>query len=165
MGPLSTRIPVRWTLPAVLLLEAGINLAIAHTTSPSALTALLILEGIGFGVFLVSGQSGVAAASGPDNRGAAVGMFWMAGSLGDLFGPVALGVVAQTLGVIAVFESVAAAIAVGAVLVAAVAVIEVAGLRRLAGQDAGQDGGVDVAARDDAHHAAVGSEPLQAGRH
>lgn len=165
MGPLSTRIPVRWTLPGVLLVEAGINLGIAHTSSAFALTALLVLEGIGFGVFLVSGQSGVAAASGRDNRGAAVGMFWMAGSVGDLFGPLVLGVVAQSLGVIAVFESVAVAIVVGAALVATLAVVEVVGLRRSAGQDAGKDGGVDVAARDDAHHAAVGSEPLQAGRH
>ena len=165
MGPLSTRIPVRWTLPGVLLVEAGINFGIAHTTSTGALTALLILEGIVFGVFLVSGQSGVAAASGPDNRGAAVGMFWMAGSLGDLFGPVVLGVVAQALGVVAVFQSVAVAIVVGAVLVATLAVVEVVGLGRGAGKDAGKDGGVDVAARDDAHHAAVGSEPLQAGRH
>ncbi len=165
MGPLSTRLPVRWTLPGVLLLEAAIDVTIAHTTSASALTALLILEGIGFGIFLVSGQSGVAAASGADNRGAAVGMFWMAGSVGELFGPLVLGAIAQTLGVIAVFNSVAVAVTAGAGLVAGLGAMEWAGLRRAAGQDVGQDRRVDVASGDDAHHAAVATEPLQAGRH
>ncbi len=165
MGSLSTRLPVRWTLPGVLLLEAAIDVTIAHTTSASALTALLILEGIGFGIFLVSGQSGVAAASGADNRGAAVGMFWMAGSVGELFGPLVLGAIAQTLGVIAVFNSVAVAVTAGAGLVAVLGAMEWAGLRRAAGQDAGQDRRVDVAAGDDAHHAAVATEPLHAGRH
>jgi dipeptide/tripeptide permease len=60
----------------------------------------------------------VASAAGRNNRGAAVGLFWMAGSLGDLFGPIALGVIAQEMGLIVVFQTVAAAVMVGAVLVA-----------------------------------------------
>lgn len=165
MGPLSTRLPAPWTLAGVLLVEAIIDVAIAHNTSTLALTALLILEGVGFGIFLVSGQAAVAAASGPQNRGAAVGMFWMSGSVGELFGPVALGVVAQSLGLIAVFQSVAVAVTGGAVLIAAIGFLELYRLRGAAGQDARKHGRIDVAARDDAHHAAVGSEPLQAGRH
>jgi MFS family permease len=78
----------------------------------------LILEGIGFGVFLVSGQSAVAEAAAHTNRGAAVGMFWMAGSLGDLFGPIVLGVIAQEVGLVAVFQTTAVAVLVGAGLVA-----------------------------------------------
>ena len=165
MGPLSTRLPARWTLVGVLLAEAAIDVAIAHNTSALALTALLILEGVGFGIFLVSGQAAVASASGPQNRGAAVGMFWMSGSVGELFGPVVLGVVAQSLGLIAVFQSVAVGVIGGAALIALIGFLEPNRLRRSAGQDARQDAGVDVAAGDDAHHAAVGSEPLQAGRH
>jgi MFS family permease len=165
MGPLSTRLPARWTLAGVLLAEAVIDVAIAHNTSVLALTVLLIVEGVGFGIFLVSGQAAVAAASGAQNRGAAVGMFWMSGSVGELFGPVALGVVAQTLGLIAVFQSVAVGVTVGAVLIAAIGFLERYRPRGSAGQDARKHGGVDVAAGDDAHHAAVGSEPLQAGRH
>jgi MFS family permease len=162
VGAVSARIPAGWMLAAVLLLEAAIDVAIAHTNSAGALTALLILEGVGFGVFLVSGQAAVATASGQHDRGAAVGLFWMAGSLGELFGPVALGVIAQTAGLIAVFQSVAGAVAVGAVLVFALGAFEV---YRSAGKDPRQLGGVDVAAGDDAHHAAVASDPLQAGRH
>jgi len=119
MGPLSARLPAHWTIAAVLVVEAAIDLAISRTSSPAWLTALLILEGIGFGVFLVSGQSAVATAADTSHRGAAVGLFWMAGSFGDLFGPIGLGVVAQTMGVVAVFETVAIAVAIGAITVAA----------------------------------------------
>ena len=118
MGPLSARLPAHWTLAAVLVVEAGIDLAISRSVSPLALTALLVFEGVGFGVFLVSGQSAVAAAAARTNRGAAVGMFWMAGSVGDLVGPIVLGVIAQELGLIAVFQVTAGAVLVGAALVA-----------------------------------------------
>jgi MFS transporter, DHA1 family, multidrug resistance protein len=118
MGPLSSRLPPHWTLAAVLAVEAAIDLSISRTASPLALTALLILEGIGFGVFLVSGQMAVAATAAQTNRGAAVGLFWMAGSIGDFFGPIALGFIAQERGLVAVFQTVAVAVIVGAVLVA-----------------------------------------------
>jgi MFS family permease len=117
MGPLSARLPAHWTLAAVLVVEAGIDVAISRSVSPLVLAALLILEGIGFGVFLVSGQSAVSEAAGQSNRGAAVGLFWMAGSLGDLFGPIILGVIAQAMGLIAVFQVTAGAVVVGAGLV------------------------------------------------
>ena len=165
MGPLSTRMPARWTLVGVLLAEAAIDVAIARTTSALALTGLLILEGVGFGIFLVSGQSAVAAASGPHNRGAAVGMFWMAGSVGELFGPIVLGLIAQSLGLIAVFQSVAVAVSMGALFIGALGALGLYRLRGSAPKDAGQHRDVDIAAGDDAHHSAVGSEPLQAGRH
>ena len=123
MGPLSSRLPAHWTLAAVLAVEAGIDLAISRTTSPLALTALLVIEGVGFGVFLVSGQLAVAATAGQTNRGAAVGLFWMAGSFGDFFGPIALGVIAQQNGLIAVFQTVAVAVVIGAGLVAGLGVL------------------------------------------
>ena len=130
MGPLSARLPAHWTLAGVLVVEAAINLMISRTTSPLVLTLLLILEGIGFGVFLVSGQTAVASAAGRSNRGAAVGLFWMAGSVGDLFGPIALGVIAQELGLIAVFQTVAVAVLVGAALVAGFGAIDAYRSRR-----------------------------------
>ncbi len=123
MGPLALRLPAHWTLAAVLAVEAAIDLGISRTTSPVVLTALLILEGVGFGVFLVSGQLAVAATAGHANRGAAVGLFWMAGSFGDFFGPIILGVIAQEVGLIAVFQTVAGAVLVGAALVAGLGVV------------------------------------------
>lgn len=119
MGPLAARLPAHWTIASVLLVEAGIDVAISRTVSPGVLTALLILEGIGVGVFFVSAQSAVAEAAGGHNRGAAVGLYWMAGSVGDLFGPIGLGVVAQVMGLVAVFQVVAGAVVVGAALVVA----------------------------------------------
>jgi MFS family permease len=83
----------------------------------------LVIEGVGFGVFLVSGQLAVAATAGQTNRGAAVGLFWMAGSFGDFFGPIALGVIAQQNGLIAVFQTVAVAVVIGAGLVAGLGVL------------------------------------------
>jgi DHA1 family tetracycline resistance protein-like MFS transporter len=120
MGPISNRLPAHWALPAVLLGEAGIVLAISRTESVVILTFLLIFEGLCFGVFLVSSQSAVSAASSDTNRGAAIGMFWMAGSFGELFGLSGLGIIAQWFGVIFAFETVS-----GVVLVAAIAILGV----------------------------------------
>lgn len=117
MGPLATRLPAHWTIAGVLVLEAGIDLAISRTASPGVLTAILVLEGIVVGVFFVSAQSAVSEASAGHNRGAAVGLYWMAGSIGDLFGPIGLGVVAQAMGLVAVFQVVAGAVIAGAVIV------------------------------------------------
>jgi MFS family permease len=144
MGPLSSRLPAHWTLAAVLVLEAVIDFSLARTSSPLSLGLLLIVEGIGFGVFLVSSQAAVSGASGQTNRGAAVGIFWMAGAAGEVVGLVFVGIVASALGLLAVFTAVAATAVVSAVVVA--------GLGLLALQDSRQDARVEVAARDDAHH-------------
>ena len=149
----------------MLVVEAVIDVAISRTASPVALTILLILEGVGFGIFLVTGQAAVASAGGQRNRGAAVGMFWMAGSIGELFGPIALGLIAESAGLIAVFQTVAVAVAGGAALVAALGVTVAYRSRYLAGENPRQDRLVDVAAGDDANDAAVSGEPFPSGRH
>jgi MFS family permease len=145
MGPLSGRLPAVWTLAGVLLVEAAIDFFMGRTGSPVALTFLLILEGIGFGIFLVSSQAAVASAGGEASRGAAVGIFWMAGAAGEVIGLVFLGVVAQALGLIAVFVAVA--------VTSLVSCLVVAGLGLLAAQDARQHARVEVAARDHARDA------------
>ncbi len=144
MGPLSSRLPAHWTLAGVLVLEAVIDFSLARTSSALHLGLLLVVEGIGFGVFLVSSQAAVSGASGQTNRGAAVGIFWMAGAAGEVVGLVFVGIVASALGLLAVFSAVAATAVVSAVVVA--------GLGLLALQDSRQDARVEVAARDDAHH-------------
>jgi MFS family permease len=144
MGPLSTRLPAHWTLAAVLLVEAGIDFSLARTASPLLLTLLLVIEGIGFGVFLVSSQAAVANSGGQATRGAAVGIFWMAGAAGEVVGLVFVGVVAQYLGLVAVFEAVAATAIVSAFVVA--------GLGLLAAQDSRQHPRIEVAARDHANN-------------
>ena len=118
MGPLSARLPAHWTLAAVLLVEAAIDFSIARTSSPLLLTVLLVIEGIGFGIFLVSSQAVVSGAGSQATRGAAVGIFWMAGAAGEVVGLVFIGVIAQYLGLLAVFGAVAATAVVSAVIVA-----------------------------------------------
>ena len=146
MGPLSSRLPATWTLALVLLVESAIDFSMAHTSSPVVLTLLLVLEGIGFGIFLVSSQAAVAAAGAAASRGAAVGIFWMAGAAGEVIGLVFLGAVAQAFGLIAVFGAVAAT--------SFLSCLAVVGLGLLALQDPRQHAEVDVAAGDDAHHPA-----------
>ena len=143
MGPLSSRLPAHWTLATVLLLEAAIDFSLSRTGSPLVLALLLIVEGIGFGIFLVSSQAAVSSAGGQATRGAAVGIFWMAGAAGEVLGLVFVGIVAQGFGLLAVFVSVAITAAVSAVLVA--------GLGLVSPQDSRQHAGVDVAAGDHAH--------------
>ena len=144
MGPLSNRLPTAWTLAAVLLVEAGIDFFMARTGSPLALTLLLVLEGIGFGIFLVTSQAAVANAGGAASRGAAVGIFWMAGAAGEVLGLVFLGAVAQSMGLIAVFGAVAATSLASCLLIA--------GLGLVAAQDARQHRRIEVASGDHAHH-------------
>jgi MFS transporter, DHA1 family, multidrug resistance protein len=143
MGPLSERLPAHWTLAAVLLVEAVIDFALVRTASPLVLTVLLVIEGIGFGVFLVSSQAAVSAAGGKSTRGAAVGIFWMAGAAGEVVGLVFVGVVAQYMGLLAVFGAVAATAVVSAVVVAALGLV--------GAQDSRQHARVEVAAGDHAH--------------
>ncbi len=127
-------------VPSARTLDAGRGAG----ASALHLGLLLVVEGIGFGVFLVSSQAAVSGASGQTNRGAAVGIFWMAGAAGEVVGLVFVGIVASALGLLAVFSAVAATAVVSAVVVA--------GLGLLALQDSRQDARVEVAARDDAHH-------------
>jgi MFS family permease len=144
MGPLSTRLPAHWTLAAVLVVEGVIDLSLARTASPLLLAFLLIVEGIGFGVFLVSSQAAVSAAGGQTTRGAAVGIFWMAGAAGEVIGLVFVGVVAQAFGLLAVFGAVAGVAVVSAALVAALGLIAL--------QDVRKHAGVEVPTGDHAHN-------------
>ena len=122
MGPLSARLPTYWILATVLIAEAAINLAISRSASPVVLAPALILEGITYGVFMVSAQSAAAAGKAPSMRGAALGVFSTAGSFGDLVGPIGLGLLAEGIGITAVFQGVAVVSVLTAGLVAVVGV-------------------------------------------
>jgi hypothetical protein len=89
-------------------------------------------------------------------------MFWMSGSVGDFAGPILLGVVAQSLGVVAVFDGVGATVIVGALLVGGLGALDA---YRSGGQNPRQDGAVDVAAGDDTHDPTVAAETLHARGH
>ena len=67
---------------SALLLDTRVMLSIAHTASTIWLTVLLAVEGLAFGAYLVSGQTFVADNSEIQNRGAAIGVYSTASSLG-----------------------------------------------------------------------------------
>lgn len=154
MGPLSTRLPTVWTLATVLVVEAAIDFSIARTASPIPLGLLLIVEGLGSGVFVVSCQTAVAAASSSTNRGAAAGMFWMAGAAGEVIGLMFVGLVASTLGLLAVFAAASITAIASAVLVA--------GLGLLAAHDARENRGAKVAAQEQAGSPTAAKETVVA---
>ena len=78
--------------------------SISRTTVSLPLGMLLAGEGIAFGMFLTSGQAFVTEHSTEDNRGTAIGVYSMAGSIGATMGPFVLGLVADVWGLAAVFQ-------------------------------------------------------------
>lgn len=76
---------------------------IAATTDQWALTALLGLEGLAFGAYLVSGQTEIANQTTNENRGAIVGVYATASGIGGAIAPLLLGMAADAWGVRTVF--------------------------------------------------------------
>ncbi len=105
---------------AVMLVAIGFDLvamfAIAQTRDPVWLTLLVAVEGLAFGAYLVSGQSYVADRTDVANRGAAVGLYSTAGSVGGTVGPLALGFAADAWGLSSVFTVTAWTLTVGLAL-------------------------------------------------
>ena len=66
------------------------------------LALLLVLEGMAFGVILTSAQA-LTTQTAAVPRGTAIGLYSMAGSIGNGFGPLILGLVAEIWGVQTVF--------------------------------------------------------------
>lgn len=102
-----------------LVIDAASMLALAFAHQTWLLALLLVCEGLAFGAYLVSGQTFVADRSTVDNRGTAVGLYAMAGSIGGTAAPAILGPVADSWGLPATFGTTSALIAVGIVVIMA----------------------------------------------
>lgn len=98
-GAIASRVPSRSMMVLALCLATAVMFLIPRTEQRLVLSLLLIVEGIAFGSFLTSGQIFVAQHSAAETRGAAVGAYSTAGSVGSIFGPVILGVAADVGGV------------------------------------------------------------------
>lgn len=112
-GFLTSRVPSRTIMLVALILAMLVTLFMAQTVSLPILGALLVVEGISFGMFLTSGQVFVAQHSSAETRGSAVGVYSTAGSLSAALGPLVQGLVANQWGVRAVFGTTALAVAAG----------------------------------------------------
>ena len=115
-GLLTTRLPSHLLLSAALLLDLLVMLALAGTTQPLLLALLLAGDGIAYGMFLTAGQSLVTETAGAAERGAAIGLYTVAGSIGGAAGPFALGLVAEAWGLASVFVATAALMLIGVAL-------------------------------------------------
>jgi MFS family permease len=101
---------------SALLLDTLVMFSIGHTRNPTLLTVLLAVEGLAYGAYLVSGQTYVADHTSVDNRGAAVGVYSLASSIGGTVAPLVLGLVAAAYGVRLVFTVTGVIMAIGLLL-------------------------------------------------
>ncbi len=107
-GLLAVRLTTWFMILVAPATTAFVLLGMSNTTALAALGVLLILEGIAFGAFLTTGQAFVAEHSVPRTRGAAVGIYSTANSIGSTFSPLLMGIAADLFGVAIVFRLTAA---------------------------------------------------------
>jgi MFS family permease len=88
---------------AAIVADAFAALAIAYASSGVAIGIAAVIDGIAFGAFLASSQSLVADESTPSSRGAAMGIYGMAGAAGETIGAFGFGLVAYVFQPRAVF--------------------------------------------------------------
>ncbi len=110
-------------LQGALVIQVVVLFGISQTTSTFWLAVLLALDGLAFGGYLVAGQTWIADRTEPENRGAAVGLYSAASSIGAIVAPLALGAVAEIWGVQAVFAAHGTVLVLGAIGFALVSTI------------------------------------------
>lgn len=108
---------------AVMALSLGLIglalLGIGQSASPTWLALFLVAEGIGFGGFVTAGQAFIAEHAADEVRGTAIGVNRTVSGLGNTVSPLALGAVASTWGIAAVFRLTGVFVIAGALVIAA----------------------------------------------
>ncbi len=117
-GVLTTRLASRRLMLAALFLGMVMVFSICFLSSPIPLALALAGEGIGFGMYLTAGQAFITQRFDESQRGTAMGLYSMTGSIGATLGPLLLGAVADLWGLRAVFLStgILVALGIGAIL-------------------------------------------------
>jgi MFS family permease len=115
---LPTGVVSGWLPSRVLMVGAMVGdiialLGMILLATPQGLTVALAVEGLAFGIFAVAGQAFVTGAVRPEERGEAMGIYWAAGSLGTTMSPLALGLVAQSWGLVSTFHVTTALVIIG----------------------------------------------------
>jgi MFS family permease len=103
-GFLNAKFSGRRVIIGALAILGAALVYVSYVTSTAGLVACMVGEGIAYGVFVTSGQDFVIGQSGYTDRGAVVGLYGTLGSLGSMLGPLALGLIAEALGLTAVFK-------------------------------------------------------------
>lgn len=118
-GMLARALGNRAIMLGALILDALALLALAFARQTWLLALLLLADGLAYGAYLVSGQAFVADRTTAGNRGAAVGLYAMAGSVGAIAAPPSLGAIAARWGLAAPFGATGALLALGVAVIGA----------------------------------------------
>jgi MFS family permease len=102
-GILTSRFSCERLMVMALVLGMTMVVGISFLKSPVALTLMLMGEGMCFGIFLTSGQAFVTGAFDGSERGTAMGVYSMTGSIASTAGPFLFGAVADIWGLRSVF--------------------------------------------------------------
>jgi MFS family permease len=102
-GLLMARIPSRKLMVAALTLGMVMISSIAFLSNPVLLTIALAGEGICFGMYLTAGQAYITEQFPEEDRGTAMGVYSMTGSISSMIGPFAFGAIADAWGLNIVF--------------------------------------------------------------
>ncbi|MEZ4680630.1 MAG: MFS transporter [Caldilineaceae bacterium] len=114
-GLMADRISGRILMIGGLCSAVVIMVTLALSRAPLLITVLLIADGIAYGLFLTAGQTHVTALAAEGDRGRAMGIYTMAGSIGSAAGPVLMGIVAEWFGLAIVFPIAAVVALVAAI--------------------------------------------------
>jgi MFS family permease len=109
------------SLPVMLValsLDAVAMFGICTTRNPGAIIALLAMDGLAYGGFVVAGQTYISNRTTTANRGATGGAYAMASGLSGTAGPFILGMVAERWGLRFVFGTTGAVLGLGATVFA-----------------------------------------------
>jgi MFS family permease len=110
---LATRFSNRWILPLAMLLSTTVAFILPQGRQPLVLALGLIGEGVAYGVFMTISQDTIAGRATESSRGAALGMYGTATSLGGNVLPFFLGLAADAFGIRSIFYIVGSFLALG----------------------------------------------------
>ena len=130
------RVEYLYVMTVALIIIAAATFGVGTTTSRGVITAFLSLEGVAYGGFMVAGLTYVANHTTAVNRGGAGGVYAMASGFGASVSPWILGIVAEQLGLRAVFFATGATLSVG-VLIFALGVLSLRAAKRSVKQNEG----------------------------
>lgn len=96
-----------------LVVDAVAMFAICGARNPAVIMAVLAIDGLAYGGFVVAGQTYVTNHTTAENRGSTGGVYAMASGFGGTVAPIFLSVVAETWGVSAVFATTGIVLSLG----------------------------------------------------
>ena len=102
-GALAAKMPGHWLLVTAILLAIVFALLLPQTQRPLFLMALLIAEGIGYGLYFTVGQTMLTTYASAASLGAAMGTFSMMTGIGGSLLPFVLGIAADGFGLASIY--------------------------------------------------------------